>query len=221
MSPRHPAGFTLVELTIVVVVIGIAAGLVIPNLSSLLAREGEKSTTRVLAGALRRARSEALLTGRPWRVDIDWGKGEYRIAPNEPLPDEPAAPPTDAATDTTRRSRAATPVKTALAPKQVVAIPPVKLSAKTHPRLAITGGESVDQPGLTRLVVRPEGLCQPAFIRLPGPEGTDVAVTVAAVGCRVDLAVSDLDTKQKEFKKAQGLADPPWAQTDYAAGRSK
>ncbi|MFP5259276.1 MAG: hypothetical protein ACLGQH_09655, partial [Acidobacteriota bacterium] len=99
--------------------------------------------------------------------------------------------------------------------------PPVKLPAKTHPRLAITRGESVDQPEVTGLVVRPEGLCQPAFIRLPGPEGTDVAVTVAAVGCRVDLAVSDLDTKQKEFQKAQGLADPPWAQTDYAAGRAK
>lgn len=224
MSARHPAGFTLVELTIVVVVIGISAGLVIPNLTSLLAREGEKSATRVLAGALRRARSEALLTGRPWRVEIDWGKGECRIVPNEPLPADPAesAPPTaDAARDTTRRARAAAPVKTTLAPKKVAPIPPVKLPAKTQPRLALTRGESQDQPDVTRLVVRPEGLCQPAFIRLPGPDGTDVAVTVAAVGCRVDLAVSDLDAKQKAFKKAQGLADPPWAETEYLAGRTQ
>lgn len=221
VTSRAPAGFTLVELTITLVVLGISAGLVIPALSGLLGREGEKSTARILTGVLRRARSEAILTGRPWRVDLDWTRGECRLSPNEPPPVE-APTPTAAARDAakTRTPTASPSIDAALAAKKVVSLPPVKLPGRTHPRLAMTSGQTVDQPEVTTLVVRPEGLCQPAFIRLPGTDGVDAAVTVASVGCRVELASDDLDTAQTKFKKALGLVDPPWARTDSSpAGR--
>ena len=221
---RRQTGFTLVELTIVMVVLGISTGLVIPALSGLLAREGEKSTARILMGVLRRARSEAILTGQPWRVDIDWSRGECRLGPDpgQNLQLRPTAARTDAAA---KRASTATPsassaVEAAMAPKQAATIPAVQLPGAVRPRLAMTLGKAVSQPETVSLVVRPEGLCQPAFIRLPGTDGTDVAVIVAAVGCRVEMVSTDLDTAQARFQKSLGLADPPWAGKVMAAGQA-
>ncbi|MHC1788750.1 pilus assembly FimT family protein [Solidesulfovibrio sp.] len=221
-TPRRPAGFTLIELTIVLVVLGISAGLAIPALSGLFAREGEKSMTRVLAGVLRRARSEAVLSGRSWRVDIDWARGECRLSPDGPPP-VPVPLPTDSAARTAVQAR--TPagdaaVDAALAPRTAAVIPPVRLPDGVRPRLSLTpAGGSVIQPETASIVVRPEGLCQPAFFRLPDTNGQDAAVSIAAVGCRVTLATSDLDTAQARFQKNLGLADPPWAHGSQARGR--
>ena len=223
MCARHHAGFTLVELTIVLVVLGISAGLALPGLSGLLAREGEKSAARILTGVLRRARSEAILTGQPWRVDIDWDKGECRLgpsAPQKPLARTPASREKTVANrpKTTSPSASAT-IDAAMTPKAAPTIPAVKLPGNVRPRLAMVRGRTFDQPAVVSIVVRPEGLCQPAFIRLPGSDGTDAALTVSPVGCRVEMVTADLDTAQARFKKSQGLADPPWADTAVGEGR--
>ncbi|KHK01159.1 pilus assembly FimT family protein [Desulfovibrio sp. TomC] len=227
MYARHQAGFTLVELTIVLVVLGLSAGLVLPALSGLLAREGEKSTARILTGVLRRARSEAILTGEPWRVDIDWDKGECRLGPNTPKdsPDRATSPRERAAannrkkTASTATPSAAAGIDAAMTPKKTATLPAVKLQEQLRPRLAMISGKTVDQPAVVSIVVRPEGLCQPAFLRLPGSGGTDAAVTISAVGCRVEMITAGLDTAQMRFQKAQGLADPPWAYDAAKTGR--
>ena len=227
MYARHQAGFTLVELTIVLVVLGISAGLVLPALSGLLTREGEKSTARILTGVLRRARSEAILTGEPWRVDIDWDKGECRLGPNAPqgslgrpkTPGEKSGANSRKKASSTATPSASATVDAAMTPKKAATIPTVKLQEQLRPRLAMTRGKTVDQPAIVSIVVRPEGLCQPAFIRLPGSDGTDAAVTISAVGCRVELITAGLDTAQARFQKAQGLTDPPWAADVVGAGR--
>lgn len=224
MAPRRAAGFTLVELTIVLVVMGIAAGLAIPQLAGLFSRENEKSMARQLAGLLTRARTEAIVTGRSFVVTLDWIRGEARL---EPLP-EPVAP-LPAGRDgrkSAERSKAAVakdaagslpaPSGTSRPP---VAVPPTIIADKARPRLLLTPLGRFSQPESLELVVTPQGLCQPAFARLSAIAGNEAAVVVDPVGCRVNLLMTDLDAAQAWFEKTLGLYDPPWAGTSRPAGR--
>lgn len=198
------------------VVMGIAAGLALPQLAGLFSREAEKSAARQLAGLLRQARTEAILTGRPWLVTLDWSRAQARL---EPAP-EPALP-RPAGHDgrkSAERSKAATAQDgtgslrdgTATA-RSATGRPPTTIADKTRPRLAITPEGRVSQPERLRLVVAPAGLCQPAFVRLSAAGGAETAVEVEPVGCRIALLDADLDAAQNRFEKALGLIDPPWA----------
>ena len=216
MASRRAAGFTLVELTIVLVVMGITAGLAIPQLAGLFSREGEKSLARQLAGLLTRARTEAIVTGRPFVVTLDWGKAEARL---EPLP-EPVSP-APAGRDgrkSAERSKAAVAKDApgsesapAGATRPPVAAPPTKIADKARPGLLLTPQGRFSQPETLRLVVTPGGLCPPVFARLSAAGGNEAAVMVDAVGCRVSLLTADLDAAQARFEKALGLIDPPWS----------
>lgn len=224
MAPRRAAGFTLVELTIVLVVMGIAAGLAIPQLAGLFSRESEKSLARQLAGLLTRARTEAIVTGRSFVVTLDWTRTEARL---EPLP-EPGSPvPTGRdGRKSAERSKAAV-AKDAPgnlpdpsgASRPPVAVPPTKIADKARPRLLLTPHGRVSQPESLELVVTPQGLCQPIFARLAAAGGNEAAVVVDPVGCRVSLLTADLDAAQARFEKGLGLYDPPWAGASRPAGR--
>jgi general secretion pathway protein H len=68
----HPteAGFTLIELAVVVVLVGLLLGLVVPRLPGV--GEGElESTARRIAGMTRHIYNEAALTGLEHRIRID------------------------------------------------------------------------------------------------------------------------------------------------------
>ncbi len=195
------------ELTIALVVMAVAAGLTLPLLSGLLSREGEKTAARVLQGVLRRARAEALLTGSDWRVDIDWARGKCRAVQVEravPGPLNPTGPASG-------RS-AATPTPRAPAAKdgRDMAVT-TDLPAAARPTLVLTNGGETRQPDVTTIVLRPQGLCQPAFIRLADAAGKASALAVSEVGCRVDLLQSDLDTAMERFAKTHGAPRLPWA----------
>jgi prepilin-type N-terminal cleavage/methylation domain-containing protein len=226
LAPRRPAGFTLVELTIVIVVLGIGAGLAVPALTGLLAREGDKSTTRILTALIGRARSEAILTGQPWQVTLDWAKGEGRLTPL-PLPRPPQ--PMAGSEERKRATEARTTARSVSAdgqddtkaiPKKAAAIPPVSLPDKTRPRLALSPGGLARQPDSLALAVAPEGLCQPAFVRLSAAGGAEAALVVEAVGCRVSMLTDDLETAQTRFQKALGLLAPAWAGQTGPAGQA-
>ncbi len=203
------AGFTLIELTIVLVVLGISAGLVLPALSGLLAREGEKTAARLIQGTLRRARAEALLTGREWRVDIDWAAGRCRASQVERTPfPAPARQIRSQAQVQVQRSTAgrdAVPGRGGAAAKDGQGmVVTTDLPSALRPRLVLTEAGVQADPDVTGIVLRPEGLCQPAFIRLPDAAGREAAITVSAVGCRVDLAHADLDRAQERFDATHG-----------------
>lgn len=206
------AGFTLIELTIVLVVLGISAGLVLPALSGLLSREGEKTASRVILGTLRRAQAEALLGGHEWRVDLDWSKSQCRARQVEQAP-PPAA--SSRAASAARQAAAKTgadsqalgaPGKAGQSMVVTTALP-----GKTRPRLVLTESAVLSTPDLTSIVLRPEGLCQPAFIRLPGNAGQESAIVISAVGCRVELLQTDLDKAQERFEKTHGQPRTAWA----------
>lgn len=79
MPRRGPAsGFTLIELMAVVVIMGLALSLVVPNLSATRASQLE-DTSRSIADRIQLARERAIVTGVPHRLWIDLEEGEYRV----------------------------------------------------------------------------------------------------------------------------------------------
>ncbi|MFP8833476.1 Tfp pilus assembly protein FimT/FimU [Hydrogenophaga sp. XSHU_21] len=64
-APRRAAGFTLVELMVVVALLGILLGLAAPSFSGALQRQRERSTAQELHDALELGRAEAIRLGRP------------------------------------------------------------------------------------------------------------------------------------------------------------
>ncbi len=78
-STNSVQGFTLAELIIVMVIIGLGIALALPRMSPLVFREQANSTLRVLTGALAEARSRALLTGTPKAVVINLDNDTFRL----------------------------------------------------------------------------------------------------------------------------------------------
>ncbi len=61
-------GFTLIELIVTVVVLGVALAVAVPSFANLVRNQRLTGTANDLAGTLARARSEAVATGAPTRV---------------------------------------------------------------------------------------------------------------------------------------------------------
>ncbi|MBW1982378.1 MAG: GspH/FimT family pseudopilin [Deltaproteobacteria bacterium] len=74
------AGFTLIELTVVLLILTIALGLVLPEASSLIFRNSLQTSARRLAGAVSYARSQAMVEGRPWKLVVDLDNNSYWLA---------------------------------------------------------------------------------------------------------------------------------------------
>jgi prepilin-type N-terminal cleavage/methylation domain-containing protein len=77
----EPAGFTLLELTVVMILLLLVLGLVLPEASSLLTDSDLRTSARRLAGAVGEARNEAMLGGQIWQLVIDLESGSFWIAP--------------------------------------------------------------------------------------------------------------------------------------------
>ena len=76
---RHGAGFTLVELLVVLAVIGAVIALATPDLGAVLGRLEPQSAAERLAETLRVARREAVRRGRTACLELDARSGRYRI----------------------------------------------------------------------------------------------------------------------------------------------
>ena len=73
------AGFTLIEISVVLVIIALAYGLVTPALSNFIAATRLESASRQLAMALREARSTAIVSGRALAFQIDPATASWRF----------------------------------------------------------------------------------------------------------------------------------------------
>ncbi len=77
-NPKHGAsGFTLIELILVLVLIGIIAGLTTPFVLSTLERMELRSGARQIAATLRYARSEAITLKTVFSFNADTETGRY------------------------------------------------------------------------------------------------------------------------------------------------
>lgn len=64
-------GFTLIELTLVILVIGIVGALVLPRFGGLMDRQQARRTVNVLRGMVRQLHAKAALTKRIYRLTFD------------------------------------------------------------------------------------------------------------------------------------------------------
>lgn len=76
--PRRARGFTLLEIMVVVVLIGITATLISLNLRPDVERQAELEARR-FAGLLEQLREESILAGRAMAVEIDSKDRSYRF----------------------------------------------------------------------------------------------------------------------------------------------
>jgi prepilin-type N-terminal cleavage/methylation domain-containing protein len=82
-------GFTLVELMIVVVIVGLMAGLAVTRMDFLVPKYRLRGAAREVAGAFKQARSRAVGTGKDVYVELDLPRGQYWILVAFPKPAEP------------------------------------------------------------------------------------------------------------------------------------
>jgi general secretion pathway protein H len=76
---RAQAGFTLLELMVVLGLMGLLLGLVIPGLMHSWEREANRATLRDFISTLRTARSEAVTRGLRVRLFLSLKTGRYRL----------------------------------------------------------------------------------------------------------------------------------------------
>ncbi len=91
-EPWH--GFTLVELCVVLVIVGLVLAVVTPRFGAMLTRGTLRSEARRLSAAARHLSGEAARTGKPHYLNIDVGKDAYWVTVDEGRgrPAEPSDP---------------------------------------------------------------------------------------------------------------------------------
>lgn len=73
------SGFTLVELMVVVVIIGIITAVIIPEMKGSFEDALLRSTSRKLVDVFSLANSRAVAMNRPQQVRLDWKNGRYFV----------------------------------------------------------------------------------------------------------------------------------------------
>jgi len=82
-NSNSDSGFTLIELTIVIVLLGLFSMLVIPRMPAV-GDDSLKSSARRIAGTVKYFFNEAALSGRPHRLEYNLEAGTFRVRRLEP-----------------------------------------------------------------------------------------------------------------------------------------
>ena len=76
--PRH--GFTLVELTVVVTIVGVMAMVALPRIGSTISLRRAQTAGEMLRADLQSARTTAMTTSRPLLIEFDTAASTYSVS---------------------------------------------------------------------------------------------------------------------------------------------
>lgn len=85
---RRNCGFTLLELTIVLLIIGIVAAIASPNLASLLGRVRVNTSLEQLVGAIKETQRQAMRLSKRCRININPNTNKVSATSNDCLLNE-------------------------------------------------------------------------------------------------------------------------------------
>ena len=92
MKNWRERGFTLVEILIVMVIIGIMAALAIPNLRPLFKKDKLRTSTSSVTSSLYLARTKSVNDGRPYGVKFETGGAFYIVRDPKGTPTRTGVP---------------------------------------------------------------------------------------------------------------------------------
>ena len=89
-APRAAAGFTLIEMIVVLTILGLMMTLFVGNIRTVSPATHARAAAEAISGALRATRSEALMTNRSVAFSLDlvsrgyqWGQGPPHFLPDD------------------------------------------------------------------------------------------------------------------------------------------
>jgi len=81
---RHPSGFTLFELVVVLAIVLVAAALAIPAIDAMMADSRVKAARDMVRGRWADIRGRAIKEGRPYKFSTVDSTGKFKIEPENP-----------------------------------------------------------------------------------------------------------------------------------------
>ena len=165
---RSERGFTLIELTMVILVIGIVGALVLPRFGGLLDRQQMRRTVNVVRGMVRQLHAKAALTKRVYRLTFDLDEQQLTVCHLQSLP------PTELGEDTCV-AELSREMRGYAMPDAVRLLDVVSAEGKKV-------GE-----GTATVHFHPTGQAEPSVVHLQAPDETHVTVFIEALAGRVKV----------------------------------
>lgn len=162
------AGFTLVELTLVILVIGIVGALVLPRFGGLLDRQHTRRTVNVLRGMVRQLHAKAALTKRIYRLNFDLEGQRVTVCYLQSL--SPAESGAAACVAESSREMRGYVMPSAVRLLDVVS----------------SSGEKIRE-GTAMTHFHPTGLTEPSVVHLQTPDEAHVTLFIEALAGRVKV----------------------------------
>ncbi len=183
-------GFTLLELSFVLLILGLTVALTLPAINSLYSRESDQAGLRRFTGVVRRGLNAALVSGQPQMILVDAAKHTMTLFPL--APDQ----------DGKRR------------------VEQVALPARFAPDEVFTPyapGRKDKEKDPVRLTILPRELVEPCLLLLPpdpgGASRQRRAAVVETIGGDVRLLPGDGDAAATLYRTRHSSLRTPWADT--------
>lgn len=179
----QPRGFTLTELMIAVVIIGLLGAFIAPSVSRFVYRNQGVAAASDVAGALRMARNLAMSSGQVVFVDlqVDGGVSMFQMLPDNCASTNPPAGCFSQSCAEASNFPAAN--------KRDIPVPQADMAAR-HPNMRISGfnvaGDTHTDAGALNLCFAPDG-------RVLTPKGLPFSATCDGINARIFVQPSELE----------------------------